>query len=243
MRHGYQQRRTVTDWSNYIPGNSKKKIYKGEFKDGKEESKEKERAREETKAKQTGNLFDAFPLDRKATTIQEHISMGLQYKPQPGVPWYKTWRIPEQVDGRTRTLHTSHRKLNKLASQIIGKPIDYAILQMKFSEKRVSRHVERLLLETKERAQGLQMNLDELVVKEAWVGKGADMPKRIDIRARGKFGTKMRYRAHMTVRLGRGETPQEKYEKKMQRALDKIRIAEPLNNDKKIRFPRGQWAW
>ena len=114
---------------------------------------------------------------------------------------------------------------------------------MKFSEKRVSRHVERLLLETKERAQAQQMNLDDLVVKEAWVGKASGMPKRIDIRARGKFGTKLRYRAHMTVRLGRGETPQEQYEKKMQRAMDKIRMAEPMKNDSKVRYSRGQWAW
>jgi large subunit ribosomal protein L22 len=130
-----------------------------------------------------------------------------------------------------------------LANQIAGKPIDYAILQMKFSEKRISKQVERLLLETKQRAKELEMNLDQLVVSEAWVGKGSKAPKRIDMKARGRFGVKVRYRSHMTVQLGRGLTRQQVWEKKAQRALDKIKIAEPVKEERKVRFVRPQWAW
>ena len=39
----------------------------------------------------------------------------------------------------------SQRKLNKLGRQIAGKPIDYAILQMKFSEKRASTKIQSML--------------------------------------------------------------------------------------------------
>ena len=89
-----------------MPGAGRKQHQKGELKDGKEEVPERERAREETRKRGGGNLFDAFPQDRKATTIQEHIAMGLQYKPQPGVPWSKTWRIREEASTVLYKLYT-----------------------------------------------------------------------------------------------------------------------------------------
>jgi large subunit ribosomal protein L22 len=133
--------------------------------------------------------------------------------------------------------------LNKLANQIGGKPIDYAILQMHFSEKRVSAQVERLLLETKQKAKEQGMNLDQLVVSQAWVGKGPKSPKKIDIRARGKFGIIRKSRSTMTIRLGRGLTERQLLEKRAQRALDKIKIPELVKDEKKVRFSRSQWAW
>lgn len=114
---------------------------------------------------------------------------------------------------------------------------------MQFSEKRISEQVRRLLLETKQRAKELEMNLDQLVVQQAWVGKGQKMPKKIDIKGRGRFGIIRRSRSHLTIRLGRGLTQQQEMEKKAQRALDKVRIAELVKEEKKIRYPRPQWAW
>ena len=51
-----------------------------------------------------------------------------------------------------------------LASQISGKPIDYALLQMKFSEKRASKHVEALLEELKTKAISEKMPVKKLIV-------------------------------------------------------------------------------
>ncbi len=51
-----------------------------------------------------------------------------------------------------------------LASQISGKPIDYALLQMKFSEKRASKHVEALLEELKTKAILEKMPVNKLIV-------------------------------------------------------------------------------
>lgn len=114
---------------------------------------------------------------------------------------------------------------------------------MKFSEKRISAQVQRLLEETKQKAKEQDMNLDQLVVSQAWVGKGPKSPKKIDIRARGKFGVIRKSRSTMTIRLGRGLTEQQQHEKLAQRALDKIKIAEPIKEEKKVRFSRAQWAW
>jgi hypothetical protein len=51
-----------------------------------------------------------------------------------------------------------------LASQISGKPIDYALLQMKFSEKRASKHVEAVLEQLKTKAILEKMPVKRLVV-------------------------------------------------------------------------------
>lgn len=51
-----------------------------------------------------------------------------------------------------------------LASQISGKPIDYALLQMKFSEKRASKHVEAILEELKTKAILEKMPVKKLIV-------------------------------------------------------------------------------
>lgn len=46
----------------------------------------------------------------------------------------------------------SARKLNMLGRQIQGKPIDHAILQMQFSEKRASERIKNMLVTAKDHA-------------------------------------------------------------------------------------------
>jgi large subunit ribosomal protein L22 len=52
----------------------------------------------------------------------------------------------------TANFKISHRKLNKLGRQISGKPIDSAILQMTFSEKRASKRIRNMLVIAKSHA-------------------------------------------------------------------------------------------
>lgn len=58
----------------------------------------------------------------------------------------------------------SHRKLNMLGRQISGKPIDSAILQMMFSEKRASRRIKSMLVVAKDHAVQKGLNEKKLVV-------------------------------------------------------------------------------
>jgi len=257
----WNQRRGIS-FRDFIPGGAAAQVQdnintRGHLRD--DETANKRAAR--TSASRSGrlNLFELHPQSKQILPIKKHLQEKLPLRPVHGRPWYKTYRIKEeasflflalflpltasQIDARTRVLHTSHRKLNKLANQISGKPIDYAILQMKFSEKRISEQVQRLLQETKQKAQEQNMNLDQLVVSQAWVGKGPKSPKKIDIRARGKFGIIRKSRSTMTIRLGRGLTEQQIHEKIAQRALDKVKIAEPVREERKVRYPRAQWAW
>lgn len=65
----------------------------------------------------------------------------------------------------------SNRKLNKIGRQIAGKPIDYAILQMKFSEKRVSNRVKSMLAVAKDHAQNYKsLDPSKLVVGKSCYG-------------------------------------------------------------------------
>lgn len=67
----------------------------------------------------------------------------------------------------TANFKISHRKLNMLGRQISGKPIDSAILQMMFSEKRASKRIKSMLVVAKDHA--VQKGLEEkkLVICES----------------------------------------------------------------------------
>lgn len=64
----------------------------------------------------------------------------------------------------TANFKISHRKLNKLGRQIAGKPIDYAILQMTFSEKRASKRIKSMLVLAKQHAAKKGIDPQKMIV-------------------------------------------------------------------------------
>ena len=64
----------------------------------------------------------------------------------------------------TTNFKHSHRKLNKLGNQIAGKPIDVAILQMQFSEKRNSKRIKSMLATAKQHATMKGLDPERLLV-------------------------------------------------------------------------------
>lgn len=65
----------------------------------------------------------------------------------------------------TANFKISHRKLNMLANQISGKPVDWAILQMQFSEKRASARIMNMLATAKDHATRYKrLNRSKLIV-------------------------------------------------------------------------------
>ena len=72
---------------------------------------------------------------------------------------------PPQHKYSTSNFKISHRKLNLLGRQIAGKPIDHAILQMQFSEKRASNRIKSMLVVAKTHAVRLkQLEEGRLIV-------------------------------------------------------------------------------
>ncbi|QRV87783.1 ribosomal protein L22p/L17e [Ceratobasidium sp. AG-Ba] len=137
----------------------------------------------------------------------------------------------------------SRRKLNLLANQIAGKPIDTAILQMQFSDKRAARRIKSTLCLARDHAQMYKgLARDKLVVAEAWVTKGLYIP-RVDPKGRGRIGRKHHPSARMSVVLKEGKTHAEILQKERKYKLGRIVGAGLVREDVPIRNPGPGWAW
>ena len=87
-----------------------------------------------------------------------------------------------------RNLRISPQKLNLVAEQIRGKPVQRALMDLEFSRRRISGAVKAGLESAIANAENNhQLDVDRLVVAEATVGKNMVM-KRWRARARGRTG-------------------------------------------------------
>jgi large subunit ribosomal protein L22 len=87
-----------------------------------------------------------------------------------------------------RMLRVSPQKLNLLAQLIRGKKVASALADLEFSRKRISTEVRKALESAIANAENNhELDVDDLVVSEAYVGKAITM-KRFSPRARGRAG-------------------------------------------------------
>jgi large subunit ribosomal protein L22 len=87
-----------------------------------------------------------------------------------------------------RSLRVSPQKLNLVAQLIRGKKVDKALADLTFSQKRIARDVKKALQSAIANAENNHsLDVDQLVVAEAYVGKNLVM-KRFHPRARGRSG-------------------------------------------------------
>ena len=101
----------------------------------------------------------------------------------------------------TRLIRVSPQKLNLLAQLIRGKKVDRALADLTFSRKRVAKDVKKTLQSAIANAENNHdLDVDALVVSEAYVGKGLVM-KRMRARARGRAGRIQKPFAQITVVL------------------------------------------
>jgi len=100
---------------------------------------------------------------------------------------------------KTRMLKTSPQKLNLLAGLIRGKKVERALTDLTFSKKRIAADVKKCLQSAIANAENNHnLDVDELIVAEAWVGKNLTL-KRGRPRARGRFGKIMKPFAEITI--------------------------------------------
>ncbi|TFK28749.1 ribosomal protein L22 [Coprinopsis marcescibilis] len=144
----------------------------------------------------------------------------------------------------TSNFKISHRRLNMLANQISTKPIDYAILQMQFSEKRASIRIMNMLCTAKDHAiRYKKLDPSRLVVEQAWVSKGPRPEKRLEPRARGHFGIRIRNNAKMSVILSYGKTLEEKKAAEFNKKLKRVVSSSLVREDVPLRNPARTWTW
>jgi large subunit ribosomal protein L22 len=99
----------------------------------------------------------------------------------------------------TRNLRVSPQKLNLLAASIRGKRVETALADLTFSRKRIAADVKKTLESAVANAENNHdLDVDQLVVKEAYVGKGLVM-KRWRPRARGRIGRIMKPFSRLTI--------------------------------------------
>lgn len=85
-----------------------------------------------------------------------------------------------------RTIRISPQKLNLVAAMIRGKKVSAALADLEFSRKRIAGTVRKTLESAIANAENNHdLDVDALVVAEAWVGKSITM-KRFMARGRGK---------------------------------------------------------
>ena len=93
-----------------------------------------------------------------------------------------------EARAKLRMLKTSPQKLNLVAQMIRGKSVDKALADLTFSQKRIAQDVKKCLQSAIANAENNHnLDVDELIVAEAYVGKNLIM-KRGRPRARGRFG-------------------------------------------------------
>ena len=104
-----------------------------------------------------------------------------------------------EARAKLRMLRTSPQKLNLVAALIRGKKVEKALTDLTFSKKRVSDDVKKCLQSAIANAENNHnLDVDELVVAEAYVGKNLIM-KRGRPRARGRFGRIIKPFSEITI--------------------------------------------
>jgi len=100
-----------------------------------------------------------------------------------------------------RMLRVSPQKLNLVAQMIRGVPVDKALTMLTFSKKRIAADVKKTLQSAVANAENNHgLDVDELVVAEAWVGKNLVL-KRGRPRARGRFGRIEKPFSQLTIKV------------------------------------------
>lgn len=98
-----------------------------------------------------------------------------------------------------RMLRVSPQKLNLLAQLIRGKKVSTALADLEFSRKRISKEVRKCLESAIANAENNHdLDVDDLVVKEAFVGKALVL-KRFHARARGRGARILKPFSNLTI--------------------------------------------
>ena len=110
-----------------------------------------------------------------------------------------------EARAKLRMIRISPQKLNLVAQLIRGKKVETALADLEFSHKRISGEVKKVLQSAIANAENNHsLDIDKLIVKEAYVGKGLVM-KRFHDRARGRGAKIIKPFSHLTILLSEQE--------------------------------------
>jgi len=104
-----------------------------------------------------------------------------------------------------RYLRTTPGKLNLVAAMIRGKKAGKALVDLEFSNRRIAKDVRKVLQSAIANAENNHnLDIDRLVVAEAYVGKSVKM-KRFSARARGRAAPIEKHFSRLTIVVREGD--------------------------------------
>ena len=104
-----------------------------------------------------------------------------------------------EAKATAKMLRVSPQKLNLLAQMIRGKKVAMALADLQFSQKRIATEVRKCLESAIANAENNHdLDVDELVVAEAFVGKALVL-KRFHPRGRGRMGKILKPFSNLTI--------------------------------------------
>ena len=116
-----------------------------------------------------------------------------------GKPARKRALSDNEAKAIARMLRVSPQKLNLVAGLIRGKKVATALADLEFSRKRIAKDVRKCLESAIANAENNhQLDVDDLVVSQAHVGKGLVI-KRFHARGRGRSGKILKPFSHLTI--------------------------------------------
>ncbi|KAG8860562.1 hypothetical protein FRB96_003816 [Tulasnella sp. 330] len=193
---------------------------------------DRQEARKEAVEKGEGSVFDAVRQDLSAD--EDQAATGFKAG--------KLKKIHTEHKYSTGEFKISPRKLNDLSRQIAGKPVDVAILQMQFSDKRAAGRIKSTLCVARDHAILKGIPRERMVVSQSWVNKTKAIA-RTEIKGRSRTGIRHHRYARLHVLLKEGETRQETLLKKRAKLIKRAVSAGVVREDVPIRNPRAGWAW
>ena len=102
---------------------------------------------------------------------------------------------------KDNTIRVSHLKLSNITRLIVNQKVNKAVEQLQFSNKRISQNVLKVLNSAIANAENnKQLDIDNLYVKEAYVGKSLSM-KRFRPRAKGRASSILKPFSKLTIIL------------------------------------------
>ena len=109
-----------------------------------------------------------------------------------------------------KNVRSSTRKLKPILRSIVGKKVDMAIRDLNFSDKRISKDVQKTISSAIANAENnFQYDIDNLFIKEAFCGKQIVM-KRFRARAKGRAAEIMKPYSNLTIILTEQKKQMEK---------------------------------
>jgi len=116
-----------------------------------------------------------------------------------GKPKRERSRANNEAQAIAKNLRVSPQKLNLVAGMIRGKKVNAALADLEFSKKRIAQDVRKCVMSAVANAENNHgLDVDDLIVAEAWVGKNLVM-RRFHTRGRGRSGGIMKPFSQITV--------------------------------------------